>query len=113
LSSYRSNKFEEVNFLFMLQKIDLKIESGELVEVELDCFGEFDCKIVEVYYWMGKRDADNVKIGHDSINWLSELGQEDLMYSNGLLIYQKGQLVKRYKHGLGMLLVNQECIGKV
>jgi hypothetical protein len=39
LSSYRSNKFEEVNFLFMLQKIDLKIESGELVEVELDCFG--------------------------------------------------------------------------
>jgi hypothetical protein len=61
---------------------------------------------------MGKRDADNVKIGHDSINWLTELGQEDLMYSNGLLIYHKGQLVKRYKHGLGMLLVNQECIGK-
>lgn len=43
----------------MLPKIDEKIEKGELIEVELDCFGEFDCKIIEVYYWMGKRGKEN------------------------------------------------------
>ncbi len=36
---------------FMLPKIDVLVQKGELTDVELDVFGEFECKIVEVYYW--------------------------------------------------------------
>jgi hypothetical protein len=60
----------------MLLKIDVLKKKGEFTEVDLDVFGEFDYKILEVYYWNSAKQKSGIQKKKDMVEkiHLKEIG---------------------------------------